>query len=105
MSMRAASPIRRAAVFFCVVLVLLAALIPSGSSLPLAVLVTLCFFVPVATFVFLPHVDEQNQPQQAFKLPAFSPRPPPAQLSLSYFNAYNSVTLAGRVVLTRRVDP
>src|SRR5437762_3066549 len=49
MSMRAASPIRRAAVFFCVVLVLLAALIPSGSSLPLAVLVTLCFFVPVAT--------------------------------------------------------
>lgn len=78
MSMQAASPIRRAAVFFCVVLVLLAALAPSGSSLPLAVLVTLCFFVPVATFVFLPHVDEQNQPQQAFKLPAFSPRPPPA---------------------------
>jgi len=79
MSMQAASPIRRAAVFFCVVLVLLAALTPSGRSLPLAVLVTLCFFVPVATFVFLPHVDEQTQPQQAFKLPAFSPRPPPAQ--------------------------
>lgn len=77
--MRSASPMRRFVVFFCVVLVLLAALIPSGTALPAAILVPLCFFVAIATFAFLHTGDEQNHPQPVLELPAFSPRPPPAQ--------------------------
>ena len=75
--MHMASPIRRAAAFLCAVLVLLAALTPSGTNLPLAILVTLCFLIAIATFAFLLHADEQIQPLQAFELLLFSPRPPP----------------------------
>jgi hypothetical protein len=77
-AMHKPSPIRRAVVS-CLVLVLLVALTPSGTNLPAAIFVTLFSFVPVATFVFPAHIDEQNHPQQTLELPTFSPRPPPAQ--------------------------
>ena len=76
---RAAPSNRRVAVLLCAVLVLLAALTQVGVSHPFAILDTLWFFIPIATFVLLPHVDEQNHPQQALEQPAFSPRPPPAR--------------------------
>jgi hypothetical protein len=41
--MREGSSFRRAAAFFCLAVVLLAALIPSAASLPLVILVTLSF--------------------------------------------------------------
>ena len=75
--MQAASPIRRAAAFLCAVLVLLAVLAPSGTIQAVAILVTLCFLIAIATFAFLLHADEQMQPLQALELPLFSPRPPP----------------------------
>jgi hypothetical protein len=57
--------------------VLLAALTPSGTSHPVAILVTLCFLIAAAKFAFLLHADEQTQSLQALELPVFSPRPPP----------------------------
>jgi hypothetical protein len=77
--MRKVFSFRRAAAFFCVAVVLLAALAPSAASLPLAILVTLSFVIAIEIFVLLPHVEEQNHPQQTLALPAFSPRPPPAR--------------------------
>jgi hypothetical protein len=78
-TMREVSSFRRAAAFFCLAVVLLAALTPSATSLPVAILVTLSFLIAIAIFVFLPHVEEQNHPQQTLALPDFSPRPPPAR--------------------------
>ena len=75
--MRATSSVRSLAALFCVLLVLLAALTPSGAIHPYAILVTLCFLIAVATFAFLLHADEQTQALQALELPVFSPRPPP----------------------------
>jgi hypothetical protein len=76
--MVAVSSFRRAVAFFCLAVVLLAALTPSAASLPLAILVTLSFLITIAIFVLLPHVEEQNHQQRTLALPAFSPRPPPA---------------------------
>jgi hypothetical protein len=77
--MKAVSQVRRVVVFFCLAVVLLAALTPGVAALALAILVTLSFFVAIALFVLLPHVEERNHPRQALALPAFSPRPPPAR--------------------------
>jgi hypothetical protein len=77
--MREGSSFRRAAAFFCLAVVLLAALIPSAASLPLVILVTLPFLIAIAIFVLLPRVEERNRPEQTLALPAFSPRPPPAR--------------------------
>ena len=77
--MTATPHIRRVAVFFSLAVVLLAALTPGASSLPVAILVAQWFFIAIAVSVFLPHVDEQNYTQEALALPAFSPRPPPAR--------------------------
>jgi len=57
--MGAAPSIRRVAVLLCAVLLLLAALTQVGVSHPFAILDTCWFFIPIATFVLLPHVDEQ----------------------------------------------
>jgi len=67
------------AVFFCLAALLLAAVAPGATNLPLAILVTLEFFVAVSLSVRLPRFDEQSQMQLTLTLPAFSPRPPPAQ--------------------------
>jgi len=77
--MREVPSFRREAAFFCLAVVLLAALTPSAASLPVAILVTVSFLIAIAIFVPLPHVEEQNHPQQTIALPAFSPRPPPAR--------------------------
>jgi hypothetical protein len=72
------SSFRRMAAFFCLAVVLLAALTLSADGPPLAILVILWFVSATAIFVLLPHVEEQQHPLQALALPAFSPRPPPA---------------------------
>ena len=77
LGMHGASPVRRLAALFCVLLVLLAALTPSGTHHQFAIVLTLCFFIAIATLAFLPRADEQIQPLQALDLPVFSPRPPP----------------------------
>ena len=77
--MRELSSFRRLVAFFCLAVLLLAALTPSTAILPLAVLVILRFLIAIAVLVLLPLVDEQSLPQQALKVPAFSPRPPPAR--------------------------
>ncbi len=77
--MSSTSPIRRVAVFICLAVVLLAASTPGAASLPLAILVPLWFLIAIAVSAFLPHLDEQSHPHQTLALPAFSPRPPPAQ--------------------------
>jgi len=77
--MRELFSFRRVAALFCLALVLLAALTPSATSLPLVILVTLCLFIAVAIFVLLSDVEEQGHPQQALALAPFLPRPPPAR--------------------------
>jgi hypothetical protein len=77
--MTATPHIRRVAVFFCLAILLLAALTPGATSLPVAILVAQWFFIAIAVSVLLPYVDKQNHTQQALALPAFSPRPPPAR--------------------------
>ena len=76
LGMHGASPVRRLAALFCVLLVLLAALTQSGANHQFAIVLTLCFLMAIATFAFLLDADEQIQPLQALKLPVFSPRPP-----------------------------
>ena len=76
--MRRASVIRRLAVWFCLLLVLLAAVTPNAASLPLALLIIFWFFAVKVIFALLPHVDNQGFPLHVLILPAFSPRPPPA---------------------------
>jgi hypothetical protein len=77
--MRELSSLRRATVFFCLTLMLLAALTPTAVSMPLAVLVIHWFLIAITIFVLLVLVEEQNYTQQALTLPTFSPRPPPAR--------------------------
>lgn len=77
LGMHGASPVRRLAALFCVLLVLLAALTHSGANPQFAIVLTLCFLIAIATFAFLLGADEQLQPLQALELPVFSPRPPP----------------------------
>jgi len=73
------SQVRRVAVFFCLAVVLLAALTPGAAALPLAILITLCFLISIAINVLLPIVDEHRTTRQILVIPAFSPRPPPAR--------------------------
>jgi len=73
------SQVRRVAVFFCLAVVLLAALTPGAAALPPAILITLWFLIAIAISVLLPLVDEQRTTQQFLVIPAFSPRPPPAR--------------------------
>jgi hypothetical protein len=73
------SQVRRVAVFFCLAVVLLAALTPGAAALPIAILITLSFLIAIAISVLLPVVDEQRTTQQSLVIPAFSPRPPPAR--------------------------
>jgi hypothetical protein len=77
--MTATPHIRRVAVFFFLAVVLLAALTPGATNLPLVILVAQWFFIAIAVSVLLPHVDEQSHSQQILALPAFSPRPPPSR--------------------------
>ena len=71
--------VRRVFVFFCLAALLLAALTPGAAGLPLAILVTLWFFIAVVVSVPLPHIDEQGHKQQDdLAVLALSPRPPPA---------------------------
>jgi hypothetical protein len=77
--MSATSYIRRVAVFFCLAALLLAAVAPGAAGLPLAILFTLEFFVAISLGVRLPQLDGQSQMHLTLTLPAFSPRPPPAQ--------------------------
>jgi hypothetical protein len=71
--------VRRFVAFFCLVMVLLAALAPGSISLPPAILVVLSLLVAIGASVLLPRFEERIQPRQAIALPAFSPRPPPAR--------------------------
>ena len=75
--MGAKSHFRRVAVFVCFAALLLAALTPAAASLPLAILVTLCFLIAVFTSVLLPRIDDQSQTRSALVLTVLSPRPPP----------------------------
>jgi hypothetical protein len=77
--MSAGAQARRFVAFFCLVIVLLAALAPSSAGLPLAVLVPLYPFVAIAAILLLVHVDKQSPAPRFLTLPAFSPRPPPAR--------------------------
>jgi hypothetical protein len=70
---------RRIAALLCLAVVLLAALTPSATFLPIAILVTLWFFIAIVIFILLPHVEEQSHPQQVLALASFWPRPPPAR--------------------------
>jgi len=65
------------AVFFCLTVLLLAALTPGAAGLPLAILITQWFLIAIAISVLLTFVDEQRARQQSLVIPAFSPRPPP----------------------------
>lgn len=76
--MRKASGIHRVAVYFCLLLVLLAAVTPTAASLPFAILIIFWFFVVQVVFALLPLVDKQSYLLRPLTLPAFSPRPPPA---------------------------
>jgi len=77
--MSAMSQLRRVAVFFCLVVVLLAALSPGAAGLPLAILMPLWFLIAITISVLLPLVDEHSTTQPSLGIPAFSPRPPPAR--------------------------
>ncbi|HKF53730.1 MAG TPA: hypothetical protein VKB26_15545 [Candidatus Acidoferrales bacterium] len=70
---------RRVVVFLCVAAVILAALAPGSSGLPLAFLVvTICFFGTISLNIPVPCVDEESSSQQILALATFCPRPPPA---------------------------
>jgi hypothetical protein len=73
------SQVRRLAALVCLVLVLLAALAPGPVGLPPSILIILAFLKAIALSVLLPNFEEQIYTQQSPALPAFSPRPPPAQ--------------------------
>jgi hypothetical protein len=73
------SQVQRFVAFFCLVMVVLAALAPGSVGLPPAILVLLCSFIAIATILFLHHVEEQIHVRRPPALPAFSPRPPPAR--------------------------
>jgi fatty acid desaturase len=75
--MNATSYVRRIAVFFCLAMVLLAALTPGAAGFLPAILVPMWFFIAIVLSFLLSYVDEQHHTQQALALPAFSPRPPP----------------------------
>jgi hypothetical protein len=76
--MNATPHVRRAVIFFCLAVLLLAALAPVAANLPFAILVPVSFFIAIITSVLLPHADEQGHTQQSSTVTAFSPRPPPA---------------------------
>jgi hypothetical protein len=69
--------LRRLAAFFCLALLLAAAVIPGAFGLPLAFVFALCFVVSISVCVLLPVIENQTQTVPALELPAFSPRPPP----------------------------
>jgi fatty acid desaturase len=73
------SQVRRVAALICLAFVLIAALTPNGTGLPLVVLVAHWFFVVLALIVFLPHVDKQTHTLQVLARASFSPRPPPVR--------------------------
>jgi hypothetical protein len=77
--MNATPHVRRLVVFLCLAALLLAALSPAAAALPLAIVLTLCFVIAISLSAPLRHVDEHDRAQRALALPAFSPRPPPAQ--------------------------
>jgi ABC-type dipeptide/oligopeptide/nickel transport system permease subunit len=78
-SMGELSSFRRAIVFFCLAMVLLAALTPTAASMPLAILVIQWFLIAITVRVFWLRIEEQNYGRQALTLLTFSPRPPPAR--------------------------
>jgi hypothetical protein len=71
------SQVRRVAALICLAFVLLAALIPNGTGLLLAVLVAYWFLVALALIVFPLPVDKQTYALQVLALASLSPRPPP----------------------------
>jgi hypothetical protein len=75
--MRLAPSIRRLAAFFCLLMVLLAALTPSVASHTFAILVVLWFILPLSIFVQWADVSDDNHPHQAPLIAALSPRAPP----------------------------
>jgi hypothetical protein len=76
--MRPVSPIQGLAVFLCLILLQFVAFTPTVVRHTLAILVCLCYLIPVAVFVCLASIDEEIHLQQASAIAAFSPRPPPA---------------------------
>jgi len=78
--MNTVSTFQRVTIFLCVAVVLIVALTPGASTLPLVILVGSWLLLGTALLISLPHVDQQNRPQTAaLAIPAFSPRPPPAR--------------------------
>jgi hypothetical protein len=61
----------------CLAALLLAVLTPVAATLPLAILLTVCFVIAISLSVPLRRVDEHILAPPALALPAFSPRPPP----------------------------
>jgi hypothetical protein len=64
LGMRGASPVRRLAALFCVLLVLLLALTENGAIHPYVILVILCLLIAILAVAAAPHLDEQNHAQQ-----------------------------------------
>jgi hypothetical protein len=78
-NMKEMSRTGRALIFLCLAAILYAALTHAGTSLLIAVLVPIWFFL--ATVVSLPilSIDEHYDTEPSPPLPVFSPRPPPAR--------------------------
>lgn len=67
----------RVAVWFCLLLVLLAAVTPNAANFSLIIFTIFWFFVVQVLVALLPSVSDQVDLLYVPALPAFSPRPPP----------------------------
>lgn len=76
-AMGLAPPIRRLAALLCLILVLLAALVPSVASHTFAILVVLWTILPLSLLVQRTDVPDDNYGHQAPAIAVLSPRPPP----------------------------
>jgi len=70
---------RRALVFLCLAAILCAALAHVGTSLLIASLAPIWFFLASVVGLSVSGIDEPYDTQPSPVLPVFSPRPPPAQ--------------------------
>jgi hypothetical protein len=67
----------RIAAWFCLLLVLLAAVTPTAAYLALGILTVFWFFVGQVSFAFIPDAVNPINSLPSLALPTFSPRPPP----------------------------
>jgi hypothetical protein len=70
---------RRTLIFICLAAILCAALAHAGTSLLLAILTPIWFFVTTVVGLSIVAVDVHYDTQISPVLPIFSPRPPPIQ--------------------------